>query len=45
MPRWVARWVLGRCLGGYWVDRSGWEIGDGGVRSRDNRAYGLMGVI
>ena len=29
---------MGRCLGGYWVGRSGWEIGVGGERSRESRA-------
>ena len=26
---------IGRCLGGYWVGRSGWGIRDGGERSRE----------
>ena len=29
---------MGRCLGGYWVGRTGWKIGDGEERSKDIRA-------
>ena len=27
---------MGRCLGGCWVGRNGWEIGDGGERNRES---------